>query len=133
MAKVRYVGTAAWVRSIRDDKGNPTSTVAVVPGEVVELTDQQSGHLANQSVPRHLRVFVLAGTHEDPQSEKFVPTRYDAVNTVGNASAFPEQDMGSTLPGGKSISNPSGTVIEPTIAQVESKPVAAPTKKEENK
>lgn len=101
MPDVRYMGSAHWTQVVTKDDGKFDKTVNVAPGEVVSLTDAQANKLADPSVPRANRVFVMAGSSEDPESKDYEYSKYDRV--TGNASADPALDFGSTVQSERTI------------------------------
>lgn len=99
MAGVRYVGTATWTRVLVKDDGTLDRMVAVKPGDVVDDLDSGTADkLSDPSVPRGLRNFVVANSHEDPYRDDYE----EPYNESSNAQATdnPKLDMGSTRPGG---------------------------------
>lgn len=111
MADIRYLGSSTWSRVLCKDDGSFDRMVNVAPGESVSVPDEIAEVLANPSTPRHLRLFVYANSSEDPNSSNYEASRWAAVR--GNATAYPELDMGSTVVSGRTITrtkedNPEG-------------------------
>ena len=73
MPDIRYLGSTHWTRSILDDEGKWKKFENVAPGEVFSA----DGDLADRllSGPRFNRLFVQAGSNEDPNSDDYVRTR----------------------------------------------------------
>ncbi len=109
MPNLRYVGSLAWTQVITDDKGKFDRVEVVRPGDTVSFDKDVAERFL--SGPRHLRVWVEENGKEDPKGSEYEPTRYEAV--TGNATPYPELEMGSTVVGGRTITrteddNPEG-------------------------
>lgn len=109
MPTLRYLGSAPWTQVITDDDGKFKKIEVVQPGETVSFDDE----VANRFLlgPRHLRLFVKENGPEDPQGSQYEASRWEAVQ--GNATPYPELDMGSTVVGRRTITrteqdNPEG-------------------------
>jgi hypothetical protein len=92
MANVRYMGSAAFDMVVTKDDGKFDKTNRVRPGDEVQVSDDAAERFLQG--PRHLRVWVEVGGKEDPESNSYERSRYEAVS--GNATPYPELDMGST-------------------------------------
>src|SRR5687768_14595243 len=109
MTQLRYVGTSNWERTLVDDDGKFKGAQRVQPGTIVDGFDDEACEKI-LSAPRFLRSFVEANGPEDTYGDNYGGNRYDVR---GNASAYPEMDMGSTVVPGKIITrtvedNPEG-------------------------
>jgi hypothetical protein len=116
MPALRYVGTSGWNRAHFDDEGNFTHSQVMQPGETFEVSNEAAETLLRG--PRFLRNFVQAGGPEDHYGDKFEPSALESVR--GNATPYPELDMGSTVQPGRTITrteddNPEGhPIADPT-------------------
>lgn len=110
MTDVRYTGNAAWTRTVIGDDGKWSGKYEITkPGEVVTLDDDVAERLLQGPADR--RLFVAAGSSEDPESDDYVRTR--SIGSGGNPVIDPGQDLGSTTPDGRVIyrtedDNPEG-------------------------
>ena len=109
MPNLRYLGSSPWTQVITDDDGKFKKVEVVQPGETVSFNDEVAKRFLLG--PRHLRLFVEENGPEDPQGSKYEASRYDQVQ--GNATPYPELDMGSTVVGRRTITrteddNPEG-------------------------
>jgi hypothetical protein len=100
MTDVRYTGNSAWTRVVLGDDGKWTGKYEVVkPGEVVTVDDDVAERFLQGPADR--RLFVAAGSSEDPESKDYVRVR--SVGDGGNPVIDPGQDLGSTTPDGRVI------------------------------
>jgi hypothetical protein len=99
MAELRYVGTSNWERAVVNEKGEFVKSVRTPPGSVVEFDDEGAEKVLSR--PRFIRSFVAVNGPEDTYGDSYVGSRYDVQ---GNATPYPELDMGSTVQPGRSIS-----------------------------
>lgn len=97
---LRYVGTSPWERTVVDDDGKFLKSVRTLPGTVVDDFVDDEGEQKILSAPRFMRSFVEAGGPEDPYGDSYGGNRYDVT---GNATPYPELDMGSTVQPRQSI------------------------------
>lgn len=109
MAKLRYVGTSNWERTLVDDEGKYKGADRIQPGTVVDGFDDEAVEKI-LSAPRFMRSFVEADGPEDTYGQNYGGNRYDVK---GNASPYPELDMGSTVQPRRTITrtvddNPEG-------------------------
>jgi len=115
MTDVRYTGNAAWTRTAIGEDGKWTGKYEVVkPGEVVTLDDDVAERFLQGPADR--RLFVAAGSSEDPESNDYVRVR--SIGSGGNPVIDPGQDLGSTTPDGRVIyrtedDNPEGFEVAP--------------------
>lgn len=109
MTSIRYVGTSGWERTHVDDKGKFLKSEHVEPGAVVEgLNEDVCKKIL--AAPRFMRSFVEVNGPEDRYGDNYGGNRYDVQ---GNATAYPELDMGSTVTPRRAITrtvddNPEG-------------------------
>lgn len=94
MAELRYLGSATWSRVIQKEDDTFSHLVAVERGDTVEIEDRVATRWVDET-PRQNRVFVYAGSDEDPYKDE-----YEEEVLGGNATPAPKLDMGSTSPGG---------------------------------
>lgn len=100
MTDVRYTGNSAWTRVVLGDDGKWTGKYEVVkPGEVVTLDDDVADRFLQGPADR--RLFVAAGSSEDPENKDYVRVR--SMGDGGNPVLNPGQDLGSTTPDGRVI------------------------------
>lgn len=71
MADLRYVGSATWTRVVTDKDGKFSRLENVEPNDIVEFSDKDAEHLCKPDAPRGYRVFVIAGSDEDPYQDEY--------------------------------------------------------------
>lgn len=92
MANLRFVGNAGFDMVLLKD-GKYEGVKRVRPGDEVDVSDEAAERFLRG--PRFLRNWVEVGSEEDPESNSYKPDRYSQVS--GNATPYPELDMGSTV------------------------------------
>lgn len=108
MPDVRYMGKHHWTKTVLKEDGTFKGYEIIQPGETVSVDEQAAERLL--SGPRDARLFVAAGSSEDPNSGDYVPSKWDegievAVDTTtGNyVSQDHLREFGSTTPEGRAI------------------------------
>jgi len=106
MPDVRYMGKHHWTQVVLKDDGSFKGFNNVAPGETVSVTDEQAQRLLQG--PRDARLFVAAGSSEDPNSKDYVRSKWDAdIDIPAGAGMYVSQDLasdyGSTTPDGRAI------------------------------
>lgn len=93
MPNLRYMGTSSVDMVKTKDDGKFEKVERVNPRDEISVSDEVAKAFLRG--PRFLRVWVEVGSEEDPESNSYQPSRYDQV--TGNATPYPELDMGSTV------------------------------------
>ena len=89
MADLRYMGSATWTRVVVDKEGKFLRLDSVERGDIVEFSDKEAKHLCKPDTPRGYRVFVEAGSNEDPYRDEYkeetkkAPVK-EATSATGN-------------------------------------------------
>jgi hypothetical protein len=118
MTDVRYTGNSVWTRTELDDNGKWTGKYDIVkPLGVISLDDDVAERLLQGPADR--RLFVAAGSAEDPESKDYVRVR--SMGDGGMPVLDPGQDLGSTTPDGRVIyrtedDNEEGFTVAPPSA-----------------
>jgi hypothetical protein len=106
MPDVRYMGKHHWTQVVLKDDGSFKEFNIVAPGESVSVSDDVATRLLQG--PRDARLFVAAGSSEDPNSKDYVRSKWDAdIDIPAGAGMYVSQDLasdyGSTTPDGRAI------------------------------
>lgn len=104
MPDVRYMGKHHWTQTILDDDGKFKKFQNVAPGETISVDEDVAKRFL--SGPRDARLFVAAGSSEDPNSEDYVRSKWD-TDIIDGSGMYVSQDVGrefgSTSPDGRVI------------------------------
>lgn len=101
MPDVRYMGKHHWTQTVLTDEGKFKEFKIVAPGEVVTV-DEQAAERFLQG-PRDSRLFVAAGSSEDPSSKDYVRSKWDTdiIDSGNYVSQDVGREYGSTTPDGQ--------------------------------
>lgn len=104
MPDVRYMGKHHWTQTVLDDDGKFKKFNIVKPGETITVDEQVAERFLQG--PRDDRLFVAAGSSEDPNSKDYVRSKWD-TDIIAGAGNYVSQDVGrefgSTSPDGRVI------------------------------
>lgn len=109
MPDVRYMGKHHWTQSVLTEEGKFKEFKTVAPGETITVDEQVAQRFLQG--PRDTRLFVAAGSSEDPNSKDYVHSKWDdeiiAEGGGAGAGMYVSQDVGrefgSTVPDGRVI------------------------------
>lgn len=123
MPDLRYMGKHHWTKTVLDDDGKFKKFEYIAPGETFSVDDDVAERFLRG--PRDARLFVAAGSSEDPSSEDYVPSKWDKDLIVAASGNYVSQDhlreFGSTTPEGRAIfvtdeENPKALPVAPPDA-----------------
>jgi len=106
MPDLRYMGKHHWTQTVLTDDGKFKEFNIVAPGETVTVDEKVAERFLQG--PRDGRLFVAAGSSEDPTSKDYVRSKWDAdVDIPAGAGMYvspdPGREFGSTTPEGRVI------------------------------
>lgn len=123
MPDLRYMGKHHWTQTVLDDDGKFKKFENIAPGEVFSVDEQVAERFLQG--PRDARLFVAAGSSEDPASDDYQPSKWDRDIFTAATGQYVSEDhlreFGSTTPEGRAIfrtedDNPEALPVAPPDA-----------------